>query len=459
MKKKFIILFILISSILIFAQNVIIAQFLDPEIASFERLPEYADNNPPLGWYSCGYGSSPDTEPQAGIDIVIPASHGERYISLRTRGYSDDDYYNRKIDKCYTSLNTPFVSGSCYIFTIDLATDTEVLYADTDNENGLEPTTPVKFQVYGLNTVSDECDNKDLLGETNAITDTVWNEYYLVLYPEKMYNMILIQSYYAIEDSTYHGITLADNIRIREGSTNPVPVIVLDTIAPYNTILQLNASAGIEYTWTPPDELSCDDCRNPFTTVYEDIAYNVFIKHDTACFTEDVFNITLVECLTETSIIKWEDYVSMGEQITLTASNSHFYNWIPMENLSCTEDCQSTSFMVEKPVEYQCKIRDENGCTVIERFIAKIKITVPDVFTPNGDGINDLLIIDNLPENSRLKIFDRNSVLLYKSDNYQQNWDGRDSNGNLLKQDNYWFELISPFSDEIQYGCVYLKRN
>ncbi|RFM34065.1 T9SS type B sorting domain-containing protein [Chitinophaga silvisoli] len=57
------------------------------------------------------------------------------------------------------------------------------------------------------------------------------------------------------------------------------------------------------------------------------------------------------------------------------------------------------------------------------------KICIPNVFTPNGDGRNDLFVIrglENYP-GSRLSIFNllRGGVLVYRSENYDNSWDGR----------------------------------
>lgn len=54
---------------------------------------------------------------------------------------------------------------------------------------------------------------------------------------------------------------------------------------------------------------------------------------------------------------------------------------------------------------------------------------IPNVFTPNGDGKNDLFVIrglENYPH-SRLSVFNllRGGALVYRSDNYDNTWDGR----------------------------------
>ncbi|MEI6124719.1 MAG: gliding motility-associated C-terminal domain-containing protein [Bacteroidota bacterium] len=54
-------------------------------------------------------------------------------------------------------------------------------------------------------------------------------------------------------------------------------------------------------------------------------------------------------------------------------------------------------------------------------------LEIPNVFTPNGDGYNDVFVVINLdkyPENS-LIVADRNGKIVFDKNNYQNNWDAQ----------------------------------
>ncbi|NLN73902.1 MAG: T9SS type B sorting domain-containing protein [Bacteroidales bacterium] len=55
------------------------------------------------------------------------------------------------------------------------------------------------------------------------------------------------------------------------------------------------------------------------------------------------------------------------------------------------------------------------------------EIEIPNVFTPNSDGFNDYFFIDGLDSypNSKLKVYNRWGKVVYRSDNYQNDWDGK----------------------------------
>ena len=52
--------------------------------------------------------------------------------------------------------------------------------------------------------------------------------------------------------------------------------------------------------------------------------------------------------------------------------------------------------------------------------------SIPNVFTPNGDGINDFFFIRNLPAESQLIISNRWGNQVYSSKSYQNDWTGGD---------------------------------
>jgi gliding motility-associated-like protein len=76
--------------------------------------------------------------------------------------------------------------------------------------------------------------------------------------------------------------------------------------------------------------------------------------------------------------------------------------------------------------DYQLSVRDGQACVRDYPITLKVDtdIYVPNVFTPNGDGVNDVFFIRNLPENSILIITNRWGNEVYTSGGYQNDWGG-----------------------------------
>ncbi len=91
------------------------------------------------------------------------------------------------------------------------------------------------------------------------------------------------------------------------------------------------------------------------------------------------------------------------------------------------------------------KVIDKYGCH--DSITKKVSITdiyrVPNVFTPNGDGINDLFVVTvNGVEKFSIQIFSRWGNLVFKRDNVQQIvWDGTMPDGSTVQSGTYFYEI------------------
>ena len=74
----------------------------------------------------------------------------------------------------------------------------------------------------------------------------------------------------------------------------------------------------------------------------------------------------------------------------------------------------------------------------------KIEPDVVNVITPNGDGINDKLVVKNIDlfAPCKINIFDSWGEKIYSSSNYQNNWDGT-SKGKLVPEGTYYYVLVT----------------
>lgn len=82
----------------------------------------------------------------------------------------------------------------------------------------------------------------------------------------------------------------------------------------------------------------------------------------------------------------------------------------------------------------ECVASDEVTLTVEGLFI-------PSVITPNGDGQNDFFHINPAYGKLKLIIFNHRGNVEYSSDNYLNNWDGRNNKGLFLPDDTYYYVL------------------
>ncbi len=90
--------------------------------------------------------------------------------------------------------------------------------------------------------------------------------------------------------------------------------------------------------------------------------------------------------------------------------------------------------------EAQC-ISGDGSCVDIE---------LPNTFTPNGDGKNDIYkpISYNFVDNFDIKIYNRWGNKIYETSDIEINWDGSDLNGNAVSKGVYFYEVDYDFTTE-----------
>ncbi|MFK7982029.1 MAG: gliding motility-associated C-terminal domain-containing protein, partial [Saprospiraceae bacterium] len=91
---------------------------------------------------------------------------------------------------------------------------------------------------------------------------------------------------------------------------------------------------------------------------------------------------------------------------------------------------------------------------------SNLNCIVPDVISPNGDGLNDIFTIECADfKNVNLKIFNRWGDLVYEADNYNNNWDGQHDGADLPPGPYYYiFEETGAGAPAPTTGCVSIAR-
>lgn len=97
------------------------------------------------------------------------------------------------------------------------------------------------------------------------------------------------------------------------------------------------------------------------------------------------------------------------------------------------------------PGNYSVTIMDNNACTKDTSFVIATMSAdcVPNVFTPNGDNINDTWNLENtfLYSDSEIRVYGRYGKLLFQSVGYSTAWDGKNENGNDVTDGAYFYHI------------------
>ncbi len=142
------------------------------------------------------------------------------------------------------------------------------------------------------------------------------------------------------------------------------------------------------------------------------------------------------------------DEIGPGGSVTFTADNPNndIVRWQWNFGDNTTGEGQTIQHTYENPGPYPVVLTITNaiGCVKVGmpvelRVSDRIPIRIANVVTPNGDGQNDVLQIDNIqsyPENE-FTVLNMWGQEVFSTLNYQNDWQGADKDGNPLPPGNY----------------------
>jgi large repetitive protein len=159
--------------------------------------------------------------------------------------------------------------------------------------------------------------------------------------------------------------------------------------------------------------------------------YNVTITDRNGCDTSLTYALTepdaIIINLADTFSIEYGDSVLL-ENFFTGGVGFLSYEWTSSQFIDCGT-CQIPFAYPNYTTEYVFTISDETGCTQSAQTVVEVKIDktiyIPNAFTPNGDGVNDIFKVEAKDVTGFVfKIFDRWGEQLYLSNDLKSGWDG-----------------------------------
>ncbi|MBI4945394.1 MAG: PKD domain-containing protein [Bacteroidetes bacterium] len=122
------------------------------------------------------------------------------------------------------------------------------------------------------------------------------------------------------------------------------------------------------------------------------------------------------------------------------------YNWSPNTGINC-DSCGSIMILgTGDTILYLLTVYDTAGCVGRDSILILSEACfqpkrIPNVFSPNGDGMNDMFYIPGVCPNEKysLQIFDRWGVLMFSTSMRNNGWDGRTNAGVEVPNGVYYF--------------------
>ncbi len=226
------------------------------------------------------------------------------------------------------------------------------------------------------------------------------------------------------------GPALSESVELILGKT-PSAIIAKSTeILCNGEVLELQAEENVSYIY----EWSFNAKRIIETgssiSIRQGGLYDLLVRNKlSGCSARDstiVFEEKIGVTLPNQLIVRRGESTVLDPMVT-SSTQPVTYLWSPSAGLNDPNALRPITSPAQT-INYILLATTPGGCTATDTIevIAVDRVYIPDAFSPNGDGINDLLMMPNgkeLIEN--IRIYDRWGSIVYFSNSYEIPWDGK----------------------------------
>ncbi|MEM7104226.1 MAG: PKD domain-containing protein [Bacteroidota bacterium] len=200
-------------------------------------------------------------------------------------------------------------------------------------------------------------------------------------------------------------------------------------------VLNLDPNDQLAYSWSPADDIvEGENTATPLImpTTSQELTVTAINQHGCSAMLTvfvDVSSLT-------PPVQAWVDRDSIfpGETVQLfsTEDNGYSYNWSPqmfVDNAAIANPVAkpdvTTTFVVEIEDEFGCTNKDSVTVFLKDFICGEPFIFVPNAFTPNGDGVNDILYVRaNAVTDVYFVIYSRWGEKIFETNDKDIGWDG-----------------------------------
>ena len=215
----------------------------------------------------------------------------------------------------------------------------------------------------------------------------------------------------------------------------PIPYPVADAgpdkhICLGNSI-QLLASGGSIYSWSPAAFLTATNIPNPVSVKPTDnVRYVVTVRDVLGCPKPVRDTMILYVDRINADAGPRDTSVVLGQPLQLGASGGTNYAWTPSTWLN-NPNIKTPISLPQNTIEYVVRVSNDIGCFDTDTILVKLfrlspSFYVPNAFTPNGDGNNDLFrpIAIGMKSIDVFRVYNRWGQMVYSSSGNVTGWDG-----------------------------------
>jgi len=202
------------------------------------------------------------------------------------------------------------------------------------------------------------------------------------------------------------------------------------------------------FRWEPDSLVNDPGLYNPVATPLETTTFKVTLTDQYGCVNSDEVQVSVwaqpVAYAGGDIILDYLFFVTLGAQLGLNETG----NWSIVSGSGVFDDSTDPSTAISGLSVNKNELRWTVTNGVCPESSDTVTVTVkdllvPTLITPNGDNINEYLVLKGLEAlgKTELIVFDRRGAIVYENKDYNNDWNGTDNSGKELPDDTYFIVL------------------
>ncbi len=276
-----------------------------------------------------------------------------------------------------------------------------------------------------------------LITQTNALTDTFkWT-------PSATLNFDTVRTPIASPTDTtkYYliakwGVCTRNDSIIINVKHKPVANAGNDTTVCYKTNATLfgsasNLSGTVNFAWSPPDSLNTPNAATTIVRLDTTRQFKLTVTDNYGC-NFSVTDSVIVTMQPELIAFAGNDtnaILGRQHQLMATGRNATAFVWSPSAPLN-NPFIAIPQAIIYNDTYFFVRVTDAIGCTDDDTILVKVyegpTYYLPNAFTPNGDGLNDVFFPTpvGISSTEYFRVFDRYGASMYQTREWMKGWDG-----------------------------------
>jgi gliding motility-associated-like protein len=241
---------------------------------------------------------------------------------------------------------------------------------------------------------------------------------------------------YKVKGTTAQGCSNTDSVWVAVKYPFKMTSSIADTLC-IGSSVRLQATGGYSYSWSPSAGLSSTTIANPVAAPGSTTTYQVIGTDNKRCFSDTayipitVYPIPVVEAGPDVTI----NVGQMTDLVPTVSPDVTNVIWAPTGSIF-RNNYPAITVKPRETTTYTVEVTNDGGCRATDNLTVFVicngsNVFIPNTFSPNGDGSNDIFYPrgTGLFSIKKARIFNRWGEIVYERNDFMANdasagWDG-----------------------------------